>query len=44
MDRDKQHILFGGTRVVRAHDTTSGSSNDVPLSVALRTGFSTAKG
>ncbi|KAA6366818.1 MAG: putative Ca-transporting ATPase, partial [Streblomastix strix] len=25
-------------------DTTSGSSNDVPLCVALRTGFSTAKG
>ncbi|KAA6371459.1 MAG: hypothetical protein EZS28_033015 [Streblomastix strix] len=29
MDRDEQHILFGGTRVVRAHDTTSGSSNDL---------------
>ncbi|KAA6370695.1 MAG: hypothetical protein EZS28_033778 [Streblomastix strix] len=43
MDLDKQHMLFGGTRVVRAHDTTSGSSNDVPLCVALRTGFSTAK-
>ncbi|KAA6387883.1 MAG: putative Vacuolar cation-transporting ATPase YPK9, partial [Streblomastix strix] len=44
MDRDKQHILYGGTRVVRARDTTSGSGIGVPLCVALRTGFSTAKG
>ncbi|KAA6355677.1 MAG: hypothetical protein EZS28_048796, partial [Streblomastix strix] len=28
----------------RAHDTTSGSSNDVLPCIALRTGFSTAKG
>ncbi|KAA6376720.1 MAG: putative Vacuolar cation-transporting ATPase YPK9, partial [Streblomastix strix] len=44
MERDKQHILFGGTRVVRARDVTAGSGIDVPLCVALRTGFSTAKG
>ncbi|KAA6375569.1 MAG: hypothetical protein EZS28_028904 [Streblomastix strix] len=31
MDHDKQHIFFDDTHVVRAHDTTSGSSNDVPL-------------
>ncbi|KAA6401199.1 MAG: putative P-type ATPase [Streblomastix strix] len=43
MDRDKQPIIFGGTRVVRARDTTSGCGIDVPLYVALRTGFSTAK-
>ncbi|KAA6383121.1 MAG: hypothetical protein EZS28_021353 [Streblomastix strix] len=42
INRDKQHILFGGTRVFGARDTTSGFGIGVSLCVALRTGFSTA--
>lgn len=52
MNRDKGHILFSGTKVVRARGNTheviendeTKVVEDPPLCVVLRTGFATAKG